>query len=83
MPHLIDLGLDGVRIDSRLVNGISGPRAADACRYLQGLVALIQAVGLQLTAEGVHSAADLEVLWALGFDAATGPALPAESALAV
>lgn len=75
IPRLIDLGLDCVRIDGRFVNGIAGDEHADARRYLQGLVRLVQAVGLQVTAEGVRSPDDLEVLWDLGFDAATGPAL--------
>ncbi len=77
IPHLIDLGLDCVRIDSRFVNGITGAGAADARRHLQGLVRLVQAMGLQVTAEGVRGADDLEALWQLGFDAATGPALVA------
>lgn len=77
IPRLIDLGLDCVRIDSRFVNGITGPGAVDARRHLQGLVCLVQAVGLQVTAEGVREAADLDVLWQLGFDAATGPAMRA------
>ncbi len=80
IPRLIDLGLDCVRIDSRFVNGITGPGAADARRHLQGLVRLVQAVGLQVTAEGVRDSADLEALWQLGFDAATGPAVGAPSA---
>lgn len=82
IPRLIDLGLDCVRIDRRFVNGIAGADAGDARRYLQGLVKLVQAVGLQVTAEGVRSVEDLDVLWRLGFDAATGPALVAEMALA-
>lgn len=81
IPRLIDLGLDCVRIDSRFVNGITGPAAADARRHLQGLVRLVQAVGLQVTAEGVRDAADLEALWQLGFDAATGPAVSVPSPL--
>lgn len=81
IPRLIDLGLDCVRIDSRFVNGITGPGAADARRHLQGLVRLVQAVGMQVTAEGVRDAADLEALWQLGFDAATGPAVGAPSPL--
>jgi diguanylate cyclase (GGDEF)-like protein len=90
IPGLIDLGLDCVRIDGRFVNGITGPGAVDARRHLQGLVRLVQAVGLQVTAEGVRDAADLEALWQLGFDAATGPAVsaplpmaPAPAAVAV
>ncbi|MES2714382.1 MAG: EAL domain-containing protein [Pseudomonadota bacterium] len=78
IPRLIDLGLDCVRIDSRFVNGITGEGAADARRHLQGLVRLVQAVGLQVTAEGVRTAADLDALWQLGFDAATGPVLAPE-----
>ncbi len=75
MPRLIDLGLDCVRIDSRFVNDITGPEADGARRYLKGLVRLVQSVGLQACAEGVRSVDDLAVLWAMGFDAATGPAL--------
>ena len=82
IPGLIDLGFDCVRIDSRYVNGIAAEGADDARRYLQGLVKLVQTVGLQVTAEGVRSADDLDMLWRLGFDAATGPALAAEPALA-
>jgi diguanylate cyclase (GGDEF)-like protein len=78
IPRLIDLGLDCVRIDGRFVHGISADGANDARRHLQGLVKLVQAVGLQVTAEGVRTADDLEALWQLGFDAATGPALVAE-----
>ncbi|MEK8052467.1 EAL domain-containing protein [Ideonella sp. DXS22W] len=77
---LPDLGLDCVRIDARFVNGIAAAEAADARRYLQGLVQLVQGVGLSVTAEGVRATEDLDVLWSLGFDAATGPALqPATS----
>ncbi|MDT7835149.1 EAL domain-containing protein [Aquabacterium sp. OR-4] len=72
---LPDLGLDCVRIDARYVNGIAGAEAADARRYLHGLVQLVQGVGLSVTAEGVRAAEDLDVLWSLGFDAATGPAV--------
>lgn len=72
---LPDLGLDCVRIDARYVNGIAAAEAADARRYLQGLVKLVQGVGLSVTAEGVRAVEDLDVLWSLGFDAATGPAV--------
>jgi len=78
IPRLIDLGLDCVRIDARFVNDLTGPDADGARRYLRGLVLLVQSVGLQVCAEGVRSAADLDLLWAMGFDAATGPALSAQ-----
>lgn len=77
LQGLMDLGLDCVRIDARFVNGIAAPEAGDARRHLQGLVRLVQGMGLGLTAEGVRAPADLEVLWSLGFDAATGPAVQA------
>jgi EAL domain-containing protein (putative c-di-GMP-specific phosphodiesterase class I)/GGDEF domain-containing protein len=77
IPRLIDLGLDCVRIDSRFVNGIADAASDDARRYLLGLVRLVQSVGLQVCAEGVRSPEDLELLWEMGFDAATGPALGA------
>ena len=70
-----------MRIDSRFVNGLTGPEADGARRYLKGLVRLLQSVGLQACAEGVRSAEDLAVLLGLGFDAATGPALVPARAL--
>lgn len=79
IPQLIDLGLDCVRIDSRFVNGIAADGAGAARRHLQSLVKLVQTVGLQVTAEGVRSTDDLQLLWAMGFDAATGPVLSAAS----
>ncbi len=75
IPHLLELGLDCVRIDSRYVQGLAAADAGDARRYLHGLVQLVQSVGLSITAEGVTDEADLALLWSLGFDAATGPLL--------
>lgn len=76
ISRLIDLGLDCVRIDARFVAGLSEVSVQPvALSYLRGLVQLVQSVGLSITAEGVCSPADLAVLWGLGFDAATGPAL--------
>ena len=83
IPQLIDLGLDCVRVDGRFVNGVAAPQAQQARRYLQGLVHLVQTVGLLVTAEGVLDPRDLPALWALGFDAATGPAVGAGLGLAV
>lgn len=80
-PQLVDLGLDCVRVDARYVDGIAaGAGAEQLRRYLRALVQLVQGVGLQVNAEGVRSADDLEVLWSLGFDAAAGPALAGDSA---
>lgn len=75
ISHLLELGLDCVRIDARYVQGLAAADAGDARRYLRGLVQLVQSVGLSITAEGVTDEADLALLWSLGFDAATGPLL--------
>ncbi len=75
IAQLPELGLDAVRIDGRFVNGIANDADGDDHRFLQGLVQMAHGVGMQVCAEGVRSAADLAELWALGFDAATGPAL--------
>jgi diguanylate cyclase (GGDEF)-like protein len=75
MKALGELGLDGVRVASRYIDGAADPDAEDVRRYLQGLVRLVQSFGLRVAAEGVRSRDDLELLWTLGFDAATGPAL--------
>jgi diguanylate cyclase (GGDEF)-like protein len=82
VPRLMDLGLDCVRIDGRFVNGVAAVGAEPARQYLQGLVKLVQSVGLSVTAEAVRCGDDLELLWHMGFDAATGPALTREPTLA-
>lgn len=69
------MGLTVVRVDSCYVEGVGAPAAADLRRHLRALVQLAHGLGLSITAEGVRDAADLEQLWALGFDAATGPAV--------
>jgi EAL domain-containing protein (putative c-di-GMP-specific phosphodiesterase class I)/GGDEF domain-containing protein len=75
IPGLQDMGLTVVRVDSCYVEGVGAPAAADLRRHLRALVQLAHGLGLSITAEGVRDAADLEQLWALGFDAATGPAV--------
>ncbi|MBI5258500.1 MAG: EAL domain-containing protein [Burkholderiales bacterium] len=75
IPRLLELGLDCVRIDARYIRGAADAHASDARRYLRGLVQLVQAVGLSITAEGVSTEDELTLLWNLGFDAATGPAV--------
>lgn len=72
---LMTLGIDCVRVDARYVRGLGAAGSASAGRYLQGLVRLVQASGLIVVAEGVDDDEDLDRLWLLGFDAATGPAL--------
>jgi diguanylate cyclase (GGDEF)-like protein len=73
MTRLYQLGLDYVRIDARFLAGIA--RDAHLQRHAEGLVALLRGIGLRVYAEGVAQSDDLQVLWALGFDGATGPAV--------
>jgi EAL domain-containing protein (putative c-di-GMP-specific phosphodiesterase class I) len=73
LMQLHELGIDYIKIDSRHLRGIASDSATRA--FAQSLVALVHGLNLQAVAEGVHQAADLEALWAIGFDAATGPAV--------
>jgi diguanylate cyclase (GGDEF)-like protein len=73
LTRLYELGLDYVRIDARFLGGIG--HDADVRRHAEGLVALLRGIGLGVYAEGVAQPDDLRVLWSLGFDGATGPAV--------
>ena len=53
--------------------GIGGD--VDVRRHAEGLVSLLRGIGLGVYAEGVVHAEDLQVLWSLGFDGATGLAV--------
>ncbi|MCG3188442.1 MAG: hypothetical protein LKCHEGNO_00432 [Burkholderiaceae bacterium] len=75
MARLTELGLDYVRIDARHLAGIGNDAAL--LRHAEGLLTLLRGIGLGVYAEGVTQLEDLPVLWALGFDGATGPAVPA------
>ena len=73
LARLHQAGIDYVRVDARHLRGI----AADAAlrSYAQSLLDLIHGLGLQAMAGGIDAAPDLEALWQLGFDSATGPAV--------
>jgi len=73
MARLTELGLDYVRIDARHLAGIGND--AGVLRHAEGLLTLLRGIGLEVYAEGVAQMEDLQVLWALGFDGATGPAV--------
>jgi EAL domain-containing protein (putative c-di-GMP-specific phosphodiesterase class I) len=45
--------------------------------YARSLVTMIHGVGQQAVAEGIDDAAEINALWEMGFDAATGPAFSA------
>ena len=73
LPRLHALGVDYIKIDGAFVQGAA---TVPAVRELaRGLVTLLRGMDVQILAESVDDEADLAVLWALGFDGATGPAV--------
>jgi EAL domain-containing protein (putative c-di-GMP-specific phosphodiesterase class I) len=72
LVRLSDLDLDYVKVDASFVRGL----AADAAQRERalGLTAFAHELGARVIAEGADNDADLDALWALGFDGATGQA---------
>jgi EAL domain-containing protein (putative c-di-GMP-specific phosphodiesterase class I)/GGDEF domain-containing protein len=70
---LAGAGFSYVKLHPRHLHGVAGDAAVR--QYAQGLVQLIHSLGLHAVAAGVDDAGDLAALWALGFDAATGPSV--------
>jgi EAL domain len=85
-PH----GLSGRGADSATMHWLKlQPRhlrgaSADATvrAYAHGLVQLVHSLGLGAVAAGVEDSRELPALWALGIDAATGPAVQLKSTAA-
>lgn len=75
LPALKEAGLDYVKVDARHLYGVLDDPAARS--HVESLVALMHGLGLQAIAEGVADKRQLEVLWSLGFDGATGAAVVA------
>ncbi|MEO5732704.1 MAG: LapD/MoxY N-terminal periplasmic domain-containing protein [Rubrivivax sp.] len=73
LPGLHEVGVDYVKVDARHLRGAATHVAVRG--YARSLVALIHGLSLTALAEGIDDAADLQVLWSLGFDGATGPAV--------
>ncbi len=73
LRQLHEAGIDYVKVDASHVRDVASNDAVRA--YAQSLVALLHGLGLLTLAEGVIDAQDLAVLWALGFDGASGPAM--------
>lgn len=70
---LHDLGLDYIKIDTSFVSGIEDNAGNQS--FLRGLCSIAHGIGLQVFAEGVATQPELDALYALGFDGATGPAI--------
>lgn len=71
--RLHDLGLDYLKVDASFVRSLENNPGNQA--FLRGLSTIAHGIGMKVIAEGVASDAELAALNALGFDAATGPAV--------
>lgn len=71
--RLHELGLNYLKVDASFVHGLEANRGNQA--FLKGLAGIAHGIGLQVFAEGVVSADELEVLYQIGFDGATGPVI--------
>ncbi len=69
--RLQEAGLHYLKIDRSLVHDIA--ENSNHQNFLRGLCILGHSIGLQLIAEGVVSASDIQVLNTLGLDGVTGP----------
>ncbi len=72
--RLHDVGLDYLKVDGSFVRSIDSQPGNQA--FLRGLCGIAHGIGLTVIAEGVQTAGELAALPDLGFDGATGPAVP-------
>ena len=72
---LLEAGLDFVKLDASLLQGLAGDEAR--ALHVTGTVRMLHGIGLRVYAEGVTDVADATALWAAGVDGLTGPVLQA------
>lgn len=70
---LYDLGLDFLKIDCGFIHDIDKNPGNQA--FLSGLCDIAHRIGIQVIAEGVEDAQEIDMLMALGFDGVTGVAV--------
>ncbi len=73
LGRLSSLGLSYLKVNHSLVKGISQDSSAQT--LLRGLCTIGHTMGLTVIGEGVSDAADMPLLFALGFDGLTGSAV--------
>jgi EAL domain-containing protein (putative c-di-GMP-specific phosphodiesterase class I)/GGDEF domain-containing protein len=73
IEFLFEAGLDYVKLDAAVVQGV----ARDAARraFVSGTSTMLHSLGLAVYAEGVTDLEDLQALWPCGVDGVTGPAV--------
>lgn len=74
--RLHDIGLDYLKVDGSFIRAIDSQTGNQS--FLKGLCSIAHNIGLTVIAEGVQTAPELAILPSLGFDGATGPAVPRE-----
>ncbi|WP_434513507.1 EAL domain-containing protein [Dechloromonas sp. ARDL1] len=72
--RLHGMGLDYLKVDGSFIRAVDSQSGNQA--FLKGLCSIAHNIGLTVIAEGVQTAAELATLPELGFDGATGPAIP-------
>ncbi|MBS1144804.1 MAG: diguanylate cyclase/phosphodiesterase [Proteobacteria bacterium] len=72
--RLHGIGLDYLKVDGSFIRAIDTQTGNQA--FIKGLCSIAHNIGLTVIAEGVQTAAELAILPELGFDGATGPAVP-------
>jgi len=71
IEHLFEAGLDYIKLDAAVVQGVSEDEARAA--HIRGTATMLHGLGLQVYAEGVALQSDAHALWANGIDGITGP----------
>lgn len=71
IERLFEAGIDYVKLDASVVNGLAG----DAARagYVTAMTRMLHGLSLRVYAEGVSEPEDALALWDIGIDGVTGP----------
>jgi diguanylate cyclase (GGDEF)-like protein len=75
---LLEAGLDFVKLDASLVQGIANDDAR--ANHVAGTVRMLHGIGLKVYAEGVGDALDAAALWLCAIDGLTGPVVQSSRA---
>ncbi|MDE2400706.1 MAG: EAL domain-containing protein [Burkholderiales bacterium] len=73
LEFLFEAGLDYVKLDASVVQGVAQDAACAA--FVSGTTAMLHGLGLQVYAEGVTDVEDIAALMECGVDGVTGPAV--------
>jgi diguanylate cyclase (GGDEF)-like protein len=77
IPYLFEAGLDYVKLDAAVVQGVAQDAARSA--FVSATVSMLHGLGLHVYAEGVSDTADILALRQCGIDGVTGPAVTLSS----